>query len=231
MPKGALCGAPEPLLKDQEPFKDEDFASTLGGQIYLEEQRSQHWEAELILHSRDAQVTAASVQANWQGYQGASGMWNFRLGLPDGAMVRLQDDVIARVSFIILLVGAAWPWIVGIGICLGILQALASSCLRVCLVYQAKGFGLWLIPAAISMAFTILILPLSVLRHIWNSLGKRPEPLVAPTHTDDDLFTHIWQQCTQGLYPKALQLEEEGSVSGVPEAKRISITTAGPAAQ
>ncbi len=39
--------------------------------------------------------------------RGASGMWNFRLGLPDGAMIRLQDDVLARVSFIILLVGAA----------------------------------------------------------------------------------------------------------------------------
>ncbi len=50
----------ELLCTDQEPFKDKDFASTLGGQMYLEEQRSQHQEAELILHSRDAQARWAS---------------------------------------------------------------------------------------------------------------------------------------------------------------------------
>ncbi len=135
-------------------------------QLYLEEQWTRHREAELIMHSREAQATAAFVQANCYGYQGAPGIWNFGLGLPEGALVRLQDNVLVRVSFIIPLVRAAWPWIASLGICLGLLQALASSCARIYLVYQVKGFGLWLIPAAVSMAFTLLILPLSVLRHI-----------------------------------------------------------------
>ncbi len=120
----------------------------------------------------------ASIQANYHGFQGESGVWNFGLGLPYDAMGCLQDDILARVSFIIPLVGAAWPWIAGSGICLGLLQTTASCCVRVYLAYQGKGFGLWLIPAAISMAFTILIIPLSVLKHICSrcafSFGTPP---------------------------------------------------------
>ncbi len=85
--KGALCGAPELLRTDQEPFHDEDFVSTLGGQLYSEEQRTRHREVKLIMHSREAQAMAVSVRANCHGYQGASGIWNFRLGLPEGAVV------------------------------------------------------------------------------------------------------------------------------------------------
>ncbi len=36
--------------------------------------------------------------ANRYGYQGASGVWNFGLGLPEGAVVRLQDDVLAMIA-------------------------------------------------------------------------------------------------------------------------------------
>ncbi len=75
---------------------------------------------------------------------------------------------------------------------------MASCCIRVYLVYQAKGLGLWLIPVAISMAFMILIIPLSVLKHIWNLLGHKREGSSALILDAD--FTAAWQQCTYNPY-------------------------------
>ena len=181
------------------------------------------------MHSREAQSTAASVQANCHGFQGELGVWNFGPGLPDEAMGHLRDDVLGRVSFIIPLVGSAWPWIVGIGICLGLLQAFASCCTRIYLVYQAKGFRPWLILAAISMAFTILIIPLSILKTIWNSLGNRREELVALNAEDN--FGAAWQHRSSGLYPQVPRPEEDTSSAGEPAAKRITVNPASSASQ
>ncbi len=227
-PKGMPCQGPRPLRVDQKPFEDEDFASSLGGQLYSEDQREQHRQAELIVHSCEAQSTAASVQANRHRYQGESGVWNFGLGLPDEAMGHLRDDVLGRVSFIIPLVGSAWPWIAGIGICPGLLQAFASCCVRIYLVYQAKGFGPWLIPTAISMAFTILIIPLSVLKTVWNSLSTRREELVVLQPEDD--FGAAWRRPPR-LYPRVPRPDDDTSSTGEPTAKRIAVNPTSSASQ
>ncbi len=228
-PKGMPCQGPQALKVNQKPFEEEDFASSLGGQLYSADQREQHRQAELIMHSHEAQATAASIQANRHGYQGDSGVWNFGLGLPDEALGHLRDDVLGRVSFIIPLVGSAWPWIAGIGICLGLLQALASCCARIYLVYRAKGFGPWLVPAAISMAFTILIIPLSVLKTVWNSLGTQREELAALQPEDD--FGLAWQRRFPRIYPRVPRPDDDASSAGEPAAKRIAANLDRPAAQ
>ena len=43
---------------------------------------------------------------------------------------------------------------------------------RMYLVYRAKGFGVWLIPAALGMAFTLLVIPWTAVRSIWCNLRK-----------------------------------------------------------
>ena len=134
-----------------------------------------------------------------------------------------------RVSFIIPLVGSAWPWIAGIGICLGLLQAFASCCVRIYLVYQAKGFGPWLVPAAISMAFTILIIPLSVLKTAWNSLGAQREELAALQPGDD--FEPAWRRRFPRIYPRVPRPDDETNSVGEPAAKRIAVNPDRPAAQ
>ena len=181
------------------------------------------------MHSREAQATAASIQANRHGYQGDSGVWNFGLGLPDEALGHLRDDVLGRVSFIIPLVGSAWPWIAGVGICLGLLQAFASCCAWIYLVYQAKGFGPWLVPAAVSMAFTILIIPLSVLKTVWNSLGTQREELVALQPEDD--FRPAWQRRFPRICPRVPRPDDDASSAGEPATKRIAANPDRPAAQ
>ncbi len=51
-------------------------------------------------------------------------------------------------------------------------QALTGCVARMYLVYRAKGFGVWLIPAALGMAFTLLAIPWTAVRSIWRNLGE-----------------------------------------------------------
>ncbi len=51
-------------------------------------------------------------------------------------------------------------------------QALAGCVARMYLVYRTKGFGVWLIPAALGMAFTLLAIPWTAVRSIWRNLRK-----------------------------------------------------------
>ncbi len=185
-------------------------------------------EAKFVLCSHDAQAAATSIQANRRGYQGDLGVWNFGIGLPEGTVGQLQGDVLAHISFIIPLAGAAWPWVAGIGMCFGLLQTFASCSVQVYLVYQARGFGLWLILAAISMAFTILIIPIAVFRHIWTFPGtKHKEAAPAP---DPDVAS-VWQQHTYSLYPHTPCIDDDTSTSGELAAKKIRMSTPMPTSQ
>ncbi len=94
-------------------------------------------------------------------------------------------------------------------------------------MYQAKGFGLWLIPAAISMAFTILIIPLSVLKTVWNSLGTHREELAALQPEDD--FGAAWQRRQPRLYPRVPRPDDNTSSAREPAIKRIAVNPGGPA--
>ncbi len=58
------------------------------------------------------------------------------------------------------------------------IQAAVGCIARVYLVYQARGTGLWLIPAALGMAFTLLAIPWNALWAIWWELGQEPGPNV-----------------------------------------------------
>ncbi len=72
--------------------------------------------------------------------------------------------------------GSAWPWIAGIRLILAMIQALASCITRVYLVYRAQGAGVWLIPAALGMAFTLLAIPWTAIRAIWRDLWQEQGP-------------------------------------------------------
>ncbi len=80
--------------------------------------------------------------------------------------------MLAKVSFLIPAIGSAWPWITGIGLILAMTQTLAGCIARMYLVYRAKGFRVWLIPAALGMAFTLLAIPWTAVRSIWRDLRK-----------------------------------------------------------
>ncbi len=80
--------------------------------------------------------------------------------------------MLAKVSFLIPAIRSAWPWIAGIGLILTMTQALAGCIARMYLVYRAKGFGVWLIPAALRMAFTLLAIPWTAVQSIWRDLKK-----------------------------------------------------------
>ncbi len=51
-------------------------------------------------------------------------------------------------------------------------QALAGCVARMYLVYRTKGCGVWLIPAALGMAFTLLAIPWTAVQSIWRELKK-----------------------------------------------------------
>ena len=90
---------------------------------------------------------------------GPDGIWRFGTGLSSETIFQLEQGVLAKVSFYIPAIGSAWPWIAGIGLILAMTQALAGCVTRMYLVYCAKGFRVWLIPAALGMAFTLLAIP------------------------------------------------------------------------
>ncbi len=74
------------------------------------------------------------------------------------------------VSFLIPAIGSAWPWSASIGLILAMAQALAGCIARVYLVYRARGAGIWFIPAALGMAFTLLAIPWTAIQAIWREL-------------------------------------------------------------
>ncbi len=144
----------------------------LGGNIYSNAQIRQHQFAERIYHSREAQAIMGSYYANEDGDAGSDSIWHFGRGLSGNTTIRLEQNVLSKVSFLIPATGSAWPWIAGIGLILAMIQALASCIARVYLVYRARGIGVWLIPTALGMAFTLLAIPWTALRPIWRDLKQ-----------------------------------------------------------
>ncbi len=148
------CGAPKELESKTREFKDEDFVTRLGGNIYSNAQIRQHQLAERIYHLREAQAIMGSCYANEGGNAGVNGIWHFGTGLSGKTIVQLEQNVLSKVSFLIPAIGSMWPWIAGIGLILAMVQALAGCIARVYLVYQARGVSVWLIPA-----FTLVAIP------------------------------------------------------------------------
>ncbi len=153
-------------------FKDKDFITGLDGNIYSNMQIRQHWLVQRIYNSREAQAIMGFYYANEGGNVGPDSIWCFRTGLSGDTIVQLEQSVLSQVSFLIPAIGSAWPWIVGIGLILAIVQTLAGCIAMVYLVYQAQGIGLWLIPAALGMAFTLLAIPCTAIRAIWKNLKQ-----------------------------------------------------------
>ena len=166
------CGAPKELKPKTQEFKDEDFVTGLGHNIYSTAQIRQHRLTERIYHSREAQAIIGSYHANERGSIGPDGIWRFRTGLSGETIFQLEQGVLAKVSFLTPAIGCAWPWIASIGLILAMTQALAGCVARMYLVYRTKGFGVWLIPAALGMAFTLLAIPWTAVRSIWRNLRK-----------------------------------------------------------
>ncbi len=100
----------------------------------------------------------------------------------------MEQNFLTKVS-ILIPVGRAWPWIAGIGMCLAALQGLGGWLARIYLAYRMKGFGLWLIPAALGIAMTLIIIPVTILRRIWADLatGEIPGVSIVDNPREDDL--------------------------------------------
>ncbi len=69
------CGAPKELEPKTREFKDEDFVTGLGGNIYSNSQIRQHRLAKRICHSREAQATLGSYCTNEGVNTGSDGIW------------------------------------------------------------------------------------------------------------------------------------------------------------
>ncbi len=95
-----------------------------------------------------------------------------RTGLSGETIFQLEQGMLAKVSFLIPAIRSTWPWIAGIGLILAMTQAIAGCIVRMYLVYRAKGFGVWLVPAALGMAFTLLAIPWTAVRSIWHDLRR-----------------------------------------------------------
>ncbi len=104
-----------------------------------------------------------SYYANTEGDEGSHGTWQFGTGLSGETIEKIEESILAKVSFLLPVVGSTWPWLAGIGLILAMIQATAGCVVRVYLVYWARGARLWLIPAALGMAFTLLAIPWNVL--------------------------------------------------------------------
>ncbi len=165
MPKEQPCKAPKEfqLLWVSFPksckFCNEDFVTGLGGNIYSNAQIQQHKLAERVHYSREAQAIVGSYHANTKGDEGSDGIWQFGTRLSGETIVQIEESVLAKLSFLIPAAGSAWPWLTGIGLIVAMVQAAAGCVTRVYLVYQARGAGLWMIPAALGMAVTLLAIP------------------------------------------------------------------------
>ncbi len=101
----------------------------------------------------------------------------------------MEHDFLTKVSILIPVIGRAWPWIAGVGMCLALLQSLGGCLARIYLAYRMKGFGLWLIPAALGITMMLVIIPVTILRRIWANLasGRIPGASVADDPDDSDL--------------------------------------------
>ncbi len=75
------CGALKELEPKTREFKDKDFVTSLGGNIYSNLQIGQHQLAERIYHSREAQAIMGFYYANEGGNTGSDSIWWFRTGL------------------------------------------------------------------------------------------------------------------------------------------------------
>ncbi len=95
MPAVEPCGTPKELEPKTREFKDEDFITGLGGNIYSNLQIRQHRLAERIYHSREAQAIMGSYYANKGGNAGADGIWQFGTGLSGETIIRLEQSVLS----------------------------------------------------------------------------------------------------------------------------------------
>ncbi len=75
----------------------------------------------------------------------------------------MEQDFLTEVSFLIPVISRPWPWIAGLGMCLATLEGLEGCLARIYLAYQMKGFGVWLVPAALGIAMTLIIIPVTIL--------------------------------------------------------------------
>ncbi len=173
-PEVEICAVkPKQLMPGPYQIEQEDFTLGLSGGIISGDQLEQHRIAELILHSREAQAVANSAYMNQHGHCNDDGVWVFGPSISDRALQAMERDFLTKVSCLIPVIGRAWPWIAGVGMCLALLQSLGGCLTRIYLAYQMKGFGLWLIPAALGIAMTLIIIPVTILRWIWPLGGSR----------------------------------------------------------
>ncbi len=87
----APCGVPKKLELQTRSFRDEDFVSGLGGNIYSNAQIHQHKIAEQIHHSREAQGFMTSYYANEDGAEGSNSIWRFGAGISDETIGRIEQ--------------------------------------------------------------------------------------------------------------------------------------------
>ncbi len=66
------------------------------------------------------------------------------------------SSVLAKVSFLIPAMGRAWPWLAGVGLILAMVQTITGCVTCVYITYRARGLGIWLVPAALGMAFALI---------------------------------------------------------------------------
>ncbi len=189
-PEVEICAVkPQQLTPGPYQLEPGDFTLGLSGGIISEDQMEKHRMAELILHSREAQSTANSAYANQRGHRDEDGVWVFGPSISDQALSAMEHNFLTKVSILIPIIGRAWPWIAGIGMCLALLQSLGGCLACIYLAYRMKGFGLWLIPAALGIAMTLIIIPVTILRRISADLasGGIPGTSAADDPNDADL--------------------------------------------
>ncbi len=189
-PEVEICAVkPKQLTPGPYQIEWEDFTLGLSGGIISRDQLERHCIAELILHLREAQAAANSAYANQHRHCNDDGVWVFGPSISDRALQAMERDFLTKVSFLIAVIGRAWPWIAGVGMCLALLQSLGGCLAGIYLAYRMKGFGLWLIPAALSIAMTLIIIPVTILRWIWTDLatGGIPGATAADDPDNSDL--------------------------------------------
>ncbi len=183
-PEVEICEVnPRQLPPGPHQMEQEDFTLGLSGGIISGDQLEQHRMAELVLHSREAQAVSNSAYANQHGHQDSDGVWVFRPSISGQALQAMEHDFLTKVSFLIPAIGRAWLWIAGFGMCLDVVQGQGGCLMRIYLAYRMKGFGLWLIPAALGIVMTLIVIPVTIPRRIWADLATGRIP---GTTTEDD---------------------------------------------
>ncbi len=82
----------------------------LSGGIISRDQLECHRQAELILHSREAQAMVNSAYANHHRHRGDDGIWVFGPSISDQALEAMEHNFLTKVSVLIPVIGHAWPW-------------------------------------------------------------------------------------------------------------------------